>query len=32
MRGGFDVVWRADDDRPLLAALVEALRGAARRA
>jgi hypothetical protein len=28
MLGGFDVVWRADDRRPLLAALVEALRGA----
>jgi hypothetical protein len=29
--GGFDVVWRAGDRRPLLAALVEALRGAVSR-
>jgi DNA-binding transcriptional LysR family regulator len=28
MPGGFDVVWRADDRRPLVAALVEPLRGA----
>ncbi len=29
LSGGFDVVWRADDGRPLRAALVEALRRAA---
>jgi hypothetical protein len=29
MSGGFDIVWRADDRRPLVAALVEALRGRA---